>query len=498
MSTEENMNFSKADIIFAFAMLPCGFLYWNLLDSYKLGAGVTVFAAVIFSASFVYMSKSGYRQNVKSLVCLILAALCSVQFLLFDNQFISYLNLVFLTGLFIYWICLSTGRHMDKKLSVYMIGDGVKQVIYMPFMNFSCCAVGIKKYFSGQREGRGIIAALVGVLIFLPLLAAVVNLLVSADRAFENFIDEFCGLINFFTLTIYIRQFIFGIPVAFYLYGLLYGNILGRHDEKVTARTFDRAANFIKVAPRLTIYGALTAFNIVYLVFFAVQAAYLFSAFGGTLPEAFTYAEYARRGFFELCAVAGINLVVLTISYMTIKREAGEEPMALRAEIVIISVFTMLLIATALSKMAMYISAYGLTQLRVFTSWFMILLLLVFLIIFVRQFIRFNSARSIIVVFVTMFMILSYGNADGNIAKYNIARYEAGTLATLDIDALSELSAAAVPHIYGLYMRTDKNEYVLSQRLKRVINMSAKPGGETGFRGFNIQDFKADEIRVIL
>jgi len=382
---------------------------------------------------------------------------------------------------------LSTGRGIDKKLSVYIIGDAVKQGLNIPFSNFRCCGAGMIKGLSGQKRWKGVLTALIGVLVFLPLIAAVTNLLVSADQAFESFIVNIAELVNFYTIITYIGQFIVGIPVAFYLYGLIYGNVKGRHDEKITSKSVDNAAEIVKIAPKLTIYSGLTAFNIIYLVFFAVQATYLFSAFGGNLPEAYTYAEYARRGFFEICAVAGINLFVITVSHMTIKRGAGEEPRTLRIETAAISVFTILLICTALSKMVMYINVYGLTQLRVFTSWFMALLLIVFAIICVRQFIKFNSARLIIAGFVVMFVALSYSNADGFIAKYNIERYMAGTLETIDVYVLTELSDAAIPYIYELYINTDESERELREDLAQAISRVYDPG----FRGTNYQKYRA-------
>jgi hypothetical protein len=195
---------------------------------------------------------------------------------------------------------------------------------------------------------------------------------------------------------------------------------------------------------------------------------------------------------------------VLAVAHLLVKRAGGEEPKALRVETVIISLFTILLIATALSKMAMYINAYGLTQMRVFTSWFMILLLFVFALIGVRQFIRFNSAKVIIMGFVLMFMILLYGNIDGQIAKYNIARYEAGSLPSLDIDALGGLSDAAAPYIYGLYLRVGENDADLCQQLAQVIRagewnaFSMFEIWEFDFKDFNLQRYRADKIRALL
>jgi hypothetical protein len=325
--------------------------------------------------------------------------------------------------------------------------------------------------------------------------------LISADVAFENFVGRLHDYVDFYKGIEYIMQFIIGVPVACYIYGLIYGDVKGRYTDRITSGSVDNAANAVKIAPKITIYTGLSAFNIIYMIFFMVQVPYLFSAFSGNLPETFTYAEYARRGFFELCAVAGINLCVLLISHLTIKKEQGNEPKVLRAQTSVISLFTILLIATALSKMAMYIDTYGLTQLRVFTSWFMTLMLLIFIIILARQLKVFNAAKPVIVSFVLMFMILLYGNPDGLIAKYNIERYEAGTLAQLDIEALTYLSDAAVPHMYGLYLRTDDS--MLRQELKDSIiyyriGMLEAEYDAAEFREFNIQRFRAHDIKTRL
>ena len=60
----------------------------------------------------------------------------------------------------------------------------------------------------------------------------------------------------------------------------------------------------------------LLLFNIVYILFIAVQFKYFFS---GTLEDGFTYAEYARRGFFELLFVTLINLSI-TIAVITLTK----------------------------------------------------------------------------------------------------------------------------------------------------------------------------------
>ena len=99
------------------------------------------------------------------------------------------------------------------------------------------------------------------------------------------------------------------------------------------------------------------------------------------------------------------------------------------------------------------------------------------------------------------FLLLTYSNVDGNIAKYNIERFEEGTLRTIDAEALSELSDGAVPHIYELYKET--RDESLRQQLAEVLAVEqatddGDPDYEETFRDFNLQKFNADQIRALI
>lgn len=324
----------------------------------------------------------------------------------------------------------------------------------------------------------------------IPVLVVVINLLIEADAAFAGVIANL-----HFTISIDILfQIILGIPVACYLFGLIYGDLYGRNTGFVTVESVDKRATAFRFAPGVTVYSALTALNLVFIIFFLSQITYFFSAFQNQLPELMTYAEYARRGFFELCTVAGINLAVITVAHLIVKREKVR---LLQIETAALCLFTLMLIITAISKMVMYINFYGLTQMRVYTTWFMIVLFCIFAVIAVRQFKKFNAARVMFVGFVIFFMILSYGNVDGRIAAYNIDRYTNGTLESLDVQDLSRLSDAAASYIYALYQ--DTPEQTLKAELKAAIEKT--PGSENmipyqkTFRDFNFQSHAAQGIR---
>lgn len=507
----EPVSMTKKDFVFAIAMLVCGFLYWNLIIFTSLGAGTTIFAAVFCIAAGIYLKPDAVKQSKRSMLCLIVLGLSAVNFSLFDNGIIKGLNLVFLSGCAVYWICLLTGNDLDKKLSAGFIGDLINQFLLVPFHNFACLFIGVRVGAIKNKNGKHILYALIGILVFLPVLAFVINRLVVADAAFESLIGSIDLSFSANALK-YLFEIVLGIPVACYLYGLIYGNRYKRHIGHITMESLEKNMTAFRFAPGIAVYSALSALNVIYVVFFLAQLTYLFSAFGGNIPGAMTYAEYARRGFFELCTVAGINLAVITVAHFIIKQEAGKSdgkdqetkqkaPKTLRAEFAVLCLFTMMLIATAVSKMAMYISYYGLTQLRVYTAWFMLLLFIVFIVVGLRQFKNFNGARIIIISFVIFFLALSYGNADGMIAKYNISRYSEGTLKTLDINALSTLSDGAVPYLFELY--NDTEDIQIKGMLRTAILSEKKDGTKeekdtSTFRDFNLQRYNADKIRAAI
>lgn len=498
--TKSPLAVSPKDAAFAAAMLLCGFLFWNfIMDAGRPGTGIALFAFILFALTFIYLSKKGFHQTTQSIIVLVLAALCALQFVLFDFTFISLLNFIFGAMLFVYWVMITTGNSITEQLSVYFSGDVVAQGLVVPFCNFGTASTALASSIQKERV-KGLLLALVGVLFFFPLLAAVVSLLMSADFMFESFVTELFDLLHTNTFMPYLWHFVLGIPVAFYLFGLVFGNVKKRYTDSITTDSMDRAAGRARFAPSVTIYSALIAFCVVYLIFFIVQAAYLFSGFGASLPETFTYAEYARRGFFELCTVAGINLVVLGIAHVLMKRDLGDEPRELRIATVVISVFTLLLIATALSKMVMYIDAYGLTLLRTYTSWFMVLLFFIFSVIVFRQFKRFNASRIVIVGFVVLFMLLAFANVDGVIANYNISKYEreidSGIEATFDLETLMGLSDATVPSLYQMYQRLGQgqsSDAALRAQLKEAI-LDREDTSSYTFRSFSYQRYRADQI----
>lgn len=487
----EPMSFSTADIVFAFGMLLIGFFYWNLININSLGFGVTLFAAILCTAVIAYFSSSGLHQTKGSLALLGILILSAANFVLFDGVLIKFLNFLFLSGCFVYWVCSFAGTRLESKISIYILSDMIHQLFVTPFCNFTGCFAGVRQIFIHNKKGKGVLSGVIGILFFLPVLILVISLLINADAAFESLMDkiQFTMTENMIEL---LRDIILGLPVACYLFGLVYGNRYRRYTGDLTTEAVNDRAGVFRIVPEIAGYSALTALSLVYAVFFLAQTAYLFSAFNDSLPNSMTYAEYARRGFFELCSVSGINLGVIAAAHLVVKTDKIK---ILKVETAVLCVFTIALIATAMSKMAMYIDYYGLTRLRVYTSWFMIVLLFLFVIILVRQVRNFNGTRIAAVGCICLFLFLCYGNVDGMIAKYNIDRYQSGTLEDLDVRAFSELSDGAVPYLYGLYQET--TDPAMKAQLKEVLKrpLYSELTFDGSFRDFNLQSYKANKLR---
>lgn len=147
------------------------------------------------------------------------------------------------------------------------------------------------------------------------------------------------------------------------------------------------------------------------------------------LPQGFIPADYARSGFFQICAVAFIDGLIIAVMGLTTKRHDKGLSAVFKIFIGILSLLTLLFIATAISKMVLYIDYFGLTSLRVYVTWFLLLLTAVFILAFLKQIFKsINITKNFSVIFVVLFFLLSFSNVDALIAKYNIDRYKDNTL----------------------------------------------------------------------
>lgn len=435
----ESSEYTKADAIFAVFAAVIAFCFVKFVIFNATGFITTGLYIVIISAAIIYLRRKGFEFSAFNKLLAAVLYIFSFVFSITANSLTKGLTALFLFGAgayFVYSVAASK-REVERFLPFAMC----KAVFEYPFSKFDRQGRIAMRSLSSSNAGTSAKLILLGLLLTVPLTVVVGALLISADDGLERMFSEIFDRIFRQDVSILIAQLLLTIPCSMYLFGMFYSNSHRRDINMLDEQNCIRKLYDIRLISNLVMYTAVTPICILYVMFFISQAGYFLSAFSHALPEGFTYADYARRGFFELFAVSLINLGVICFISIFSKKAGREKPFALKLYNIMISVFTLILIATAISKMVMYIDEYGLTTLRVYTSWFMVLLAVIFVLIIIKQ-LRFEMkiAKHISIAFTLLFALLCFSRPEALIAKYNIEMYEAGYLEELDIDMLEKMS----------------------------------------------------------
>ncbi len=266
-----------------------------------------------------------------------------------------------------------------------------------------------------EKTKEKLLAIIIGIVVAVPVVFVLVLLLASADLYFREMSGNLIDSILYWELPELFNRDFFGvlgtILVAF-LFG--YGVITYINTKDTIVKETSREG--IKANPYIAIScSAMIAF--VYLVFVGIQ---IFGLFMGALelPEGYTYAEYARQGFFQLAFVCFFNVCMVLICMACFEDNA-----VLKWIMAVISACTYVMLMSAAYRMILYISVYHLTFLRVFVLWAIALMAIVMLGITVFIFKKeFPIFRYMLVSITVLYIGFAVAHPDFWIAKYNIAQ----------------------------------------------------------------------------
>jgi len=289
---------------------------------------------------------------------------------------------------------------------------------------------------SPARGGAGRARALtVGALLALALVVIFGSLLRSADPAF----DRALGFVWRWNLDVALSHVVLIVALAWLTVGFL-----------TTIRTPKTPIELgCPVAlGRLEIAIPLGALAVLFIAFDSVQVRYLVEGAAFVRDTlGLSFAEHARRGFFQLVATTGLVLVVLLGAAWTLLAEDAPATRAFRRLAVVVLVAAVPIPVSAFWRLGLYVDAYGLTEDRLYASAIMVWIVwcLIWLALTV---LRRPSRRFAIGAWVAGFVTLLLVNAvnpDALIARVNLDRARRG--ATLDTKYLARLSADAAPKV---------------------------------------------------
>ena len=192
-----------------------------------------------------------------------------------------------------------------------------------------------------------------------------------------------------------------------------------------------------------TVLGLL---DLLFLVFVAVQDRYLFGGAERVVSTTgLTYAKYARRGFFEIVTVTAIALPALLLAHWLLRAADRRAERIFRVLAGTLVVLLVVVMASALQRMHLYVDEYGLTQLRLYVTAFMLWLavLLAWFILTVLWGRRDRFAFGALVTAFAAVLVINAINPDAVVARTNLERMQDGE--RFNAHYLACLSADAVP-----------------------------------------------------
>lgn len=322
---------------------------------------------------------------------------------------------------------------------------------------------------------------LLGLAISIPIVIIILSLLCKADVVFAQAVDKFFEFLKIDN----ILHVIIDVVLAYFIFYSMMAGLSKKSFSPKETKSPDYA-----VALGITITSVI---SIIYLAFSVIQIVYLFLG-QLELPEGYTYAKYAKTGFYELLAVCIINLIMVLVCLTIFKKHT-----ALNVILTVISICTYIMIASSALRMYIYVCAYNLTKERLFTflALAVISVLMIGLMIYIyNREIKLFKYCMIVITCATLFYTFSH--SDYWIARYNLThygertdRFEEEQKIYVDLDTkylLTGLSDDAAPVIMNVDNFKAIYDATSSQGKIRTYYNNHRTQKEEGlsFRTFNV------------
>jgi hypothetical protein len=488
LKPKEEFRADRKDILLAIGAFVLGYLFvrWLLL-SWR-GWGVSLFTALYCGTLVCYFTFKKVKIPLAGWFWLAVTVLTGLSYALWAGNGLEPYRGMFLFCTAVYSVITAAGVQIQGKTGNWLFLDGIQAVMIIPFRNLDAQYRSLATLRKDKEKGKGFYSVLLGLFLAVIVLGMVVPLLLEADSGgFSKLLSGFLGLLRSLLDPLTVLELVLTIPVAAYLFGLLFGCGNRRKVDCWNKANAEKALTGLKLLPAATVYTLLGVVCALYLLFIGTQLPYFFSAFSGHCPAGWeVYSQYARRGFFELCGIAAINLSILAAANGC-RKPTDTAPKALKVLNGILMLLTLVMVSTAFSKMVLYVWVYGLSMRRLLTCIFVVFLFAVCVGVIVLQRRTFSILRFAAVLGASMFCLFCLSDPDGLVARYNADRYVSGTLTEFAGDILYRSGPAGVGAAKEVLAKTDDPE--LKESLRSYISdESATAAQVRGTASDNLQE----------
>jgi hypothetical protein len=440
----------KTDFIFFLLCLCLGIVAEESFFRGQIGISYFVFIAVFYSTFFWRFRGFSFTHQRLGYLVLICIWLLSASYFIHMNFFFYALNILAIPILVIFHLVLITSQkslRWNKPVFVYYI---FRRLIESIKYNFSFLGSIVKFLKKGMDESRYEVwkKILTGVLISIPVLFVVLQLLMSADSQFESMMGEIPQWFQAVDAEAIIRVLAV-LFCTFAFFGLMQV-LLKKHINAIQQEINDQSSFKIDAIITITV---LVLINSVYILFTVVQFKYFFS---GTLQGDFTYAEYARKGFFELLFVTLINLSMIIFVLSFIENAINTIKRLIQSLLTILVLSSAIMLSSAFMRLSMYEEAYGFSFIRVMAHSFMIFLVVIFAYTLIKIWIeRLSLFHFYFISSLLYYTSINMIDLEKMIVSKNIERYE--TTGKIDLHYFNSLSYTGTLGLIELY---DKNKEI--------------------------------------
>lgn len=400
------------------------------------GLGVSALTAAWYAAIFCHRGFQGFRSLPNILLFAATIALASC-FALFSNQWLRQYNALALWGLMMIQLAQWSGAGRRPWWHPAMLAERAGLFFQGLFSQLPAWVAAIVSF--RKRDGKRRLAPmLAGLGIATAVCTVVLPLLLSADEYFaflcQRALARLADTLGETALSLAV-----GLAFCPFLFSLLYAL---RRPQPWTEQETRPLPRWDAAIAAVTL-GAIDA---LYALFLAVQFSALF---GGAdylaSVSGVSYAQYARSGFFQLVAVAGINLTLILLAGQFSRQTGGLWRLVQVLSTVMVCMSGAFLVS-ACYRMSLYVGTFGLSFKRFLTYWGMGMLALLFLAALVKIWrVGFRFFPVALVAGVVGWLLLNFCNVDFWVSRYNVDLYLRQETAVMNGDYLAlELSYDAL------------------------------------------------------
>lgn len=434
----------KNEWLFMLSCLGLGVLAEISFFHARIGVSYLVFLTGFYLVVFVRF-RQGFNHWRIGLLVMGCIWLLAASYLLYDNALFYLLNIVVIPFLVLFHMVLITSPGNLKWSNLAFVGRmAVKLGQGVAYSNqFSGRVFKVVFRNMDESTSQRVKRVLTGLLIGLPLLGIVTGLLMSADAVFQKMVLRLPQFIFELNLEVIFRSAVVLVFTAVF-FGVLQVLRINRQTPIQEKNDQENGAISWNGVTALTI---LVLLNSVLTLFTVIQFTYFFS---DGLQEGYTYAEYARRGFFELIIVTLINWTILICCLKLVREQGAKINLVLKLMYSLLVIVSGVMLVSAYQRLSMYEAAYGFTTERILAHAFMIFLIVIFAYTLIRVWLeRLVLLRFYLIAGLMFYTALNVMHIEKIIVDENLERYE--RTSKIDIHYLNTLSDTGVHGLIVLY-----------------------------------------------